>query len=103
MTYETVITALADNTRRQILEQLRNQPATVAQIAAKQPVSRPAVSQHLRILRDSNLVSVTPQGTSRLYSVNASGLTELRRYLDTFWSDALDAYSKEINKQYGEK
>lgn len=97
MTYELVIAALADNTRRQILEQLRNGPATVVEIAATQPVSRPAVSQHLRILSDSKLVTATPQGNRRLYSVNATGLNELKNYLDTYWSDALDAYSGYMN------
>lgn len=98
MTYETVINALADNTRRQILEHLRGNPATVSELAETQPVSRPAVSQHLRVLHESKLVKVTPSGNRRIYSVNPSGLNELRSYLDTFWSDVLDAYSEEIKR-----
>jgi len=101
MTYETVINALADNTRRQILEHLRGNPATVSEIAQNQPVSRPAVSQHLRVLHESKLVKVTPRGNRRIYSVNPSGLEELKSYLDTFWSDVLEAYSDEIKRQTG--
>jgi len=96
MTYETVINALSDSTRRQILEHLRGNPATVTELAESQPVSRPAVSQHLRVLHDSKLVKVTPSGNRRIYSVNPSGLNELKSYLDTFWSDVLDAYTEEI-------
>ena len=78
------------------LEHLRGNPATVTELAESQPVSRPAVSQHLRVLHDSKLVKVTPSGNRRIYSVNPSGLNELKSYLDTFWSDVLDAYSEEI-------
>jgi DNA-binding transcriptional ArsR family regulator len=99
MSYANVLTALADPTRRRILESLRAAPRTVGQLAAGQPVSRPAVSQHLRVLEAARLVRVEPRGTRRLYSVRRDGLEELRRYLESFWSDVLDAYGAEIARR----
>lgn len=99
MTYEEVFTALADPTRRHIFEALREQPKTVGALAEDQPVSRPAVSQHLRVLESANLVSVTPSGNRRFYSIKREGLNELRQYLESFWSDALSAYAAEITKR----
>ncbi len=89
MAYAEVFTALADPTRRHIFEALREQPKTVGELAQGQPVSRPAVSQHLKVLESAGLVSVEPQGNRRLYSINRDGLDDLRQYLDSFWSDAL--------------
>jgi DNA-binding transcriptional ArsR family regulator len=99
MTYANVLTALADPTRRHILESLRAAPRTVSELAADQPVSRPAVSQHLKVLAEARLVHVQPRGNRRVYSVRRHGLDELRRYLERFWSDALDAYSAEIARR----
>ena len=99
MTYAEVFTALADPTRRHIFEALREQPQTVGELAAGQPVSRPAVSQHLRVLESARLVSVEPQGNRRLYAIRRDGLEELRRYLESFWSDVLSAYSAEIARR----
>ena len=99
MAYVEVLTALADPTRRSILESLRAAPRTVSELAAHQPVSRPAVSQHLKVLEGARLVRVEPRGTRRLYSVRRDGLDELRRYLESFWSDVLDAYSAEIARR----
>src|SRR6266705_212131 len=99
MTYADVLTALADSTRLSILESLRPTPRTVGQLAAKQLVSRPAVSQHLRVLERARLVRVEPRGNRRVYSVRRDGLDELRRYLDRFWSDVLNAYSVEIARR----
>lgn len=99
MTYQNVLTALADPTRRSIFEALRDEPKSVGQIAEDQPVSRPAVSQHLKILQGANLVSVQPKGARHLYVVKRDGLNELRQYLDEFWSDALTAFSKEVKRQ----
>jgi len=98
MAYAEVFTALADPTRRQIFEALRGQPKTVVELAAGQPVSRPAVSQHLKVLQSARLVSVEPRGNRRLYSIRRDGLAELRRYLEGFWSDALTAYGAEIER-----
>jgi DNA-binding transcriptional ArsR family regulator len=84
--------ALGDPTRRAILERLRGGPLAVGEIARDLPVSRPAVSQHLRVLKEAGLVSERREGTRRLYSLDANGLVGLRDYLDTFWSQALAAF-----------
>lgn len=102
MAYETVLTALADPTRRAILESLRVAPQSVADLAASQPVSRPAVSQHLKVLLDADLVCASSAGTRRIYSVERKGLVELRSYIDSYWSDVLSAFSAEVDKQNGE-
>ncbi len=99
MAYEDVLPALADPTRRHIVEALREQPKTVGELAADQPVSRSAVSQHLRVLESAKLVSVEPQGNRRVYSIRRDGLDDLRHYLETFWSDALSAYGAEIERR----
>jgi DNA-binding transcriptional ArsR family regulator len=99
MTYVESLVALADPTRRAIFESLRDRPRTVGELAAKQPVSRPAVSQHLRVLENARLVRVDPQGNRRLYSIRRDGLDELKQYLDGFWSDALSAYAAEITRR----
>jgi DNA-binding transcriptional ArsR family regulator len=99
VTYAEVLTALADPTRRSILESLRAAPRTVGELAADQPVSRPAVSQHLKVLEEASLVRVEPRGNRRLYSVRRDGLDELRQYLESFWSDVLNAYSAEITRR----
>ena len=103
MANQAVFTALADPTRRNIFESLRDGPKTVAELSSKQPVSRPAVSQHLKVLQGAGLVKVEPRGTRRYYFVHREGLDELRTYLDSFWTDVLSAYSAEINRKYGEK
>jgi DNA-binding transcriptional ArsR family regulator len=90
---------MADPTRRSILESLRAAPRTVGELAADQPVSRPAVSQHLKVLEEASLVRVEPRGNRRLYSVRRDGLDELRQYLESFWSDVLNAYSAEITRR----
>ncbi len=99
MAYDEVITALADPTRRAILESLRFGPRSVGELAAEQPVSRPAVSQHLKVLEAAGLVGVEPRGTRHFYSVRREGLNELRHYLESFWSDVLNAYSTEIARR----
>ena len=96
MAYAEVLSALADPTRRHIFEAMREQPKTVGELAEGQPVSRPAVSQHLKVLEFARLVSVEPQGNRRLYSIKPDGLDDLRQYLESFWSDALSAYGAEI-------
>jgi DNA-binding transcriptional ArsR family regulator len=99
MAYEEVLSALADPTRRNIFETLRAGPMSVGELARRQLVSRPAVSQHLRVLESARLVRVAPQGNRRIYSVERDGLDELRRYLDAFWSDVLSAYGAEIARR----
>ena len=96
MTYDLVFAAMADNTRRSIFEALREAPRSVAELSANQPVSRPAVSQHLKVLQDAGLVDVIPKGTRRFYFIKREGLLGLRQYLESFWSDPLTAYGEEI-------
>ena len=103
MAYADVFTALADPTRRRILEALRKQPKTVGELAVGRPISRPAVSQHLKVLESASLVSVEPQGNRRLYSIKRDGLDDLRRYLESFWSDALSSYGAEIARRMKKK
>ena len=99
MAYGDVLAALADPTRRRIFEALREQPQTVGSLAQGQPVSRPAVSQHLKVLQSAGLVSVEPQGNRRVYSIEREGLEELRDYLDLFWTDVLNAFGAEIARR----
>ena len=84
--------ALGDPTRRAIFEQLRSGPRAVGEIAGELPVSRPAVSQHLRVLKEAGLVTERREGTRRLYRLDPDGLGELRRYFDDFWSEALAGF-----------
>ena len=92
MAYEDSLQALADPTRRTIFERLRQGPSPVGRLAEGLPVSRPAVSQHLKVLKRAGLVTARKSGTRRVYSVEVEGLDELRRYLDTFWTDVLAAF-----------
>lgn len=94
MAYQKGMRALADPTRQAVLEELRHGPRAVGDIAARLPVSRPAVSQHLRVLKEAGLVSDEQVGTRRLYRVNPDGLAEIRAYLDDFWSQALAAFAQ---------
>jgi DNA-binding transcriptional ArsR family regulator len=84
--------ALGDPTRRAIFERLRSGPRAVGELADELPVSRPAVSQHLRVLKEAGLVTERRNGTRRLYRVDPDGLAELRAYFDEFWSEALAAF-----------
>ena len=98
MAYANALTALADPTRRRVFERLRSGPASVGDLAADLPVSRPAVSQHLKALKIAGLVSDKPDGARRVYYIDPDGLGELRRWLDEFWDDALEAFKKEVEK-----
>jgi DNA-binding transcriptional ArsR family regulator len=95
MAYQDALLALADPTRRSILQQLRRGPLAVGKIASRLPVSRPAVSQHLRVLEGARLVNVRRDGTRRLYGIEATGLEELRRYLEGVWDDVLRNFGRE--------
>ena len=92
MAYADAIAALADPTRRTVFERLRRGPRPVVEIARGLPVSRPAVSQHLRVLEEAGLVRKRREGTRHFYSVNGDGVEELREYFEEFWQDALDAF-----------
>jgi DNA-binding transcriptional ArsR family regulator len=93
-TYQNGFGALADPTRRAIFEQLARRPRAVGELAEEFPVSRPAVSQHLKVLKDAGLVSDRRDGNRRLYSVDTRGVEAMRAYLDSFWSDALTAFEQ---------
>jgi DNA-binding transcriptional ArsR family regulator len=92
------LTALADPTRRAVFERLRSGPMSVTDIAADLPVSRPAVSQHLKVLKDAGLVRDEADGARRLYEVDARGIEELRDWLELFWDDALEAFKAEAER-----
>jgi DNA-binding transcriptional ArsR family regulator len=98
MTYHDSLTALADPTRRRIFESIAAEPTSVGQLAGQLPVSRPAVSQHLKALSDAGLVTVTKQGTRNIYAARPEGLADLRRYLDRLWGDVLTNFAKDIAK-----
>jgi DNA-binding transcriptional ArsR family regulator len=85
---------LGDPTRRAIFELLARRPSSVGELAEQLPISRPAVSQHLRALKDGGLVVSQPQGTRRVYRVNPDGVTALRVWLDRVWTEALTAFQK---------
>jgi DNA-binding transcriptional ArsR family regulator len=95
-TYEAVLEALGDRTRRQIVDRLRAGPSSVGELAAALPVSRPAVSQHLMVLRRSGLVRYQELGTRNVYRLDPAGLSELRAWLDGFWDIALDRYAQRV-------
>lgn len=96
MAYGYALSALADPTRRAVFERLRDGPASVGDVAAGLPVSRPAVSQHLKALKLAGLVMDKPDGARRVYSIDPDGLGELRRWLDQFWDNALEAFKNEV-------
>ncbi|MGC2775075.1 MAG: metalloregulator ArsR/SmtB family transcription factor [Bradyrhizobium sp.] len=100
MAYETALAVLADPTRRQVFERLRGGPRPVNAIAAGMPVSRPAVSQHLKVLKDAGLVEERSEGVRRIYSLRREGLAELRDWLDSFWDDALLAFKIEAERTH---
>jgi DNA-binding transcriptional ArsR family regulator len=88
--------ALGDPTRRAMLERLCKQPMAVGELAAGLPVSRPAVSQHLRVLKGAGLVTDRAEGTRRIYTVDPNGIETLRAYLDRFWDDALATFRRVV-------
>jgi len=93
MAYEDAMAALADPTRRALVERLRAGPLAVAALAKGLPVSRPAVSQHLKVLAGAGLVEARAEGTRRIYALSPEGVEELRRYLDLLWTDALAGFA----------
>jgi DNA-binding transcriptional ArsR family regulator len=98
-TYADALDALGDPTRRAIFERLRRRPTSVGELAEGLPVSRPAVSQHLRVLREAGLVVETRQGTRRIYRIDADGVVALRTAFDAFWNDALAAFKAAADKE----
>jgi DNA-binding transcriptional ArsR family regulator len=96
MPYGKALQCLSDPTRRRVFERLRSGPQSVGVLAKGLPVSRPAVSQHLKALKDAGLVIDRSEGARRVYYIDPEGLGELRRWLDQFWDDALDSFKHEV-------
>ena len=96
---ETQLDAVGDATRRAILARLSKGPLSVGKLADEFPVSRPAISQHLRILKEAKLVSDRAQGTKRVYQLNPEGLASLRDYFEQLWSHALAAYKRKVEEE----
>jgi DNA-binding transcriptional ArsR family regulator len=96
--FDALFDALGDGTRRAILEQLRGGPLPVVEITRRLPVGRPAVSQHLKVLKDAGLVSARQDGTKRRYQLDPAGIAVVRAWLDGLWSQALDAYKAAVEQ-----
>jgi DNA-binding transcriptional ArsR family regulator len=97
-TYGKALEALADPTRRAIVDRLRRGAAAVGEIAEELPVTRPAVSQHLRVLEGAGLVSHEAVGTRHIYRVELDGLGELRAYIDRIWDEVLSSFKTEVER-----
>ena len=96
MTYQRALRCLSDPTRRRVFEKLRSGPQAVGILAKGLPVSRPAVSQHLKALKMAGLVNDRSEGARRVYYIDPQGLGELRRWIDQFWDDALESFRREV-------
>src|SRR6476661_2572614 len=103
MAYRDRFAALADPTRRRIFERVRSGPQAVGAIARRMPVSRPAVSQHLKVLKEAGLVADRPEGTRRVYYIDPNGLGALRAWVDQFWDKALAEFKAEVEMQTSER
>ena len=95
--------ALADPTRRTIFERVAQRPSAVGELASGLPVSRPAVSQHLKVLKEARLVSETPEGTRRIYRLDPRGIAAMRDWLDAHWAAALEAFQDFANQRAKEE
>jgi DNA-binding transcriptional ArsR family regulator len=100
MAYQSAMDALGDATRRAIFERLREGPMAVGELASGLPVSRPAVSQHLRVLKEAGLVTERREGTRRIYRLEPGGLAEVRAYFDEFWNEALAAFKAAAERSF---
>lgn len=98
MAYGSAMHALSDPTRRRVIERLRNGGKPVGEIARGLPVSRPAVSQHLKVLKEAGLVREERDGTRHIYEIDPKGLSQLRAWLDQFWDHTLEAFKAEVEK-----
>ena len=99
VTYAVVLESLADSTRREVLDLVRRKPSSVQEIADQLPISRPAVSQHLKILKDAGIVTSQPVGTRRVYTVTTDGFEVLRQWLDVMWRDALSSFAAFVESE----
>ena len=99
MTYHLkIFQALADDTRRDLFEKIAAQPQTVADLARAVPVSQPAVSQHLKVLKEAGLVADRAEGRRRIYAIDPNGLGPLRAWLDQFWDRQLAAFQRAVEE-----
>src|SRR5919109_409870 len=98
-----VLAALADPTRRRVFEQLAKRPRSVGELARRLPISRPAVSQHLQVLKSAGLVSDRADGTRRVYAIDPAGLGPMRAWLDQFWDRQLEAFRREVESEEGKQ
>jgi DNA-binding transcriptional ArsR family regulator len=103
MTNAKAFAALADPTRREVFERLAAGPRSVGDLADGLPVSRPAVSQHLKVLKEAGLVSDHPEGARRVYQIDPQGLGQMRAWLDRFWDAALAAFQAEVERDDDEE
>ena len=99
MTNASAFAALAEPMRTAIVERLAERPMAVGELAALLPVSRPAVSQHLKVLKEAGLVTDRPEGARRVYQIDPQGLGQIRAWLDRFWATALDAFAAEVERK----
>jgi DNA-binding transcriptional ArsR family regulator len=100
---DRVFAALTDPTRRAVFERLRRGPRPVGELAKGLPVTRPAVSQHLKVLKEAGLVTVRSEGTRRIYYIDPKGLGAMRAWLDQFWESALDAFALAVEAEHSAK
>jgi DNA-binding transcriptional ArsR family regulator len=100
MGYQTTLEILADPTRQALVERLRSGPLPVGELATGLPVSRPAVSKHLRLMKDARVVRMTERGTRNFYELDLRTLDEVRRYLDSFWNASLQRFKKAAESSY---
>jgi DNA-binding transcriptional ArsR family regulator len=98
-TYQAGLTALGDPTRRAIFERLADHPSAVGELASELPISRPAVSQHLKVLKDAGLVIDRPAGNRRIYQLDPDGVDALRAYLDRFWNRSMAAFKAAVEQR----
>ena len=98
MKHDQALASLGDPTRRKVFERLRSGPLSVGEIARGMPVSRPAVSQHLAVLKEAGLVVDRPVGTRRVYYIDPRGLSALRAWFDQFWDQALASFQDEVER-----
>jgi len=91
--------ALAEPMRQKIVERLAARPMSVGELAAGLPVTRPAISQHLKVLKEAQLVSDRSEGTRRIYRIDPAGLAQIRRWLDRFWDESLAAFAAAAEEQ----
>ena len=104
LTYQTdPVTALGDPTRRAVFELLADGPRAVGELAGRLPVTRPAVSQHLKVLKEAGLVIDRPDGTRRLYELNPDGIGAVRAYFDRFWNQALTSFKQRVEQHQEER